>query len=324
MSEITGDAATGVQFDKVLSPTSTRRRRRRGLRGPNGELRVTPLLFMAIPLVLLITLTYYPVANLIWYSFTDWDGIALGKNFIGLNNYVSLFTNPQYFQVFTVSLYYFVASFFQMALALYFATILSFSTRFRNLFKGIIFFPYLLNGVAIGLMFLFFFRPGGTLDATLAGLGFGPASSHPLWLGNPGWVNISIASASVWRYTGLNFVLFLGAIQSIPDEIYEAADLDGANSWHKFRFIIVPGIKRIISLSFILAIAGSLSVFELPYIMTGGANGSSTFVITTVQQAFVFQRVGFASAMAVILLIVVLLVTFVQRRLVPDDDVALS
>ncbi|MHB1491167.1 MAG: carbohydrate ABC transporter permease, partial [Cellulomonas sp.] len=173
-------------------------------------------------------------------------------------------------------------------------------------------------------MFLLFFRPGGTLDATLAGLGFGPASSHPLWLGNPGWVNISIASASVWRYTGLNFVLFLGAIQSIPDEIYEAADLDGANSWHKFRFIIVPGIKRIISLSFILAIAGSLSVFELPYIMTGGANGSSTFVITTVQQAFVFQRVGFASAMAVILLIVVLLVTFVQRRLVPDDDVALS
>lgn len=324
MSEVTGDAATGVQFDKVLSPTSARLRRRRWLRGPNGELRVTPLLFMAVPLVLLITLTYYPVANLFWYSFTDWDGIALGKNFIGLKNYVSLFTNPQYFQVFTVSLYYFVASFVQMALALYFATILSFSTRFRNLFKGIIFFPYLLNGVAIGLMFLFFFRPGGTLDATLAGLGFGPASSHPLWLGNPSWVNISMAGASVWRYTGLNFVLFLGAIQSIPGEIYEAADLDGANSWHKFRFIIVPGIKRIISLLFILAIAGSLSVFELPYIMTGGANGSSTFVITTVQQAFVFQRVGFASGMAVILLIVVLLVTFVQRRLVPDDDVALS
>ena len=324
MSEISGDAATGVKFDKALSRTAARVRRRRGLRGPNGELRVTPLLFMAVPLVLLITLTYYPVANMIWYSFTDWDGISLDKNFIGLKNYASLFTDPRYFQVFFVSLYYFAASFVQMALALYFATILSFSTRFRNLFKGIIFFPYLLNGVAIGLMFLFFFQPNGTLDAALTGLGLGPSSSHPLWLGNPGWVNVSIAGASVWRYTGLNFVLFLGAIQSIPDEIYEAADLDGANSWHKFRFIIVPGIKRIISLSFILAIAGSLSVFELPYIMTGGANGSSTFVITTVQQAFVFQRVGFASAMAVVLLIIVLLVTVVQRRLVPDDDVALN
>ncbi|WP_375388263.1 carbohydrate ABC transporter permease [uncultured Amnibacterium sp.] len=324
MSEISGDAATGVKFEKVLSPTVARVRRRRGLRGPNGEFRITPLLFMAVPLVLLITLTYYPVANMIWYSFTDWDGISLEKNFIGLKNYVSLFTDPRYFQVFFVSLYYFAASFVQMALALYFATILSFSTRFKNLFKGVIFFPYLLNGVAIALMFLFFFRPGGTLDATLAGLGFGPASSHPLWLGNPDWVNVSIAATSVWRYTGLNFVLFLGAIQSIPDEIYEAADLDGANSWHKFRFLIVPGIKRIISLSFILAIAGSLSVFELPYIMTGGANGSATFVITTVQQAFVFQRVGFASAMAVVLLIIVLLVTVVQRRLVPDDDVALN
>ena len=324
MTEISGDAATGVKFEKALVSAAPRARRRRGLRGPNGEFRLTPLLFIAVPLVLLLTLTYYPVGNMIWYSFTDWDGISLEKNFIGLKNYVSLFTNPQYFQVFFVSLYYFAASFVQMILALYFATLLSFSTRFRNLFKGIIFFPYLLNGVAIGLMFLFFFRPGGTLDATLSGLGFGPASAHPLWLGNPNWVNVSIAGASVWRYTGLNFVLFLGAIQSIPDEIYEAADLDGANSWHKFRFIIVPGIKRIISLSFILAIAGSLSAFELPYIMTGGANGSSTFVITTVQQAFVFQRVGFASAMAVILLIIVLIVTFVQRRLVPDEDVALN
>jgi ABC-type sugar transport system permease subunit len=324
MSEITGDAVPGVAIEKALSHAASPRPRRRGFPGPKARSQMTPLLFLAVPLVLLITLTYYPVANMIWYSFTDWDGISLDKNFIGLKNFVSLFTNPQYFQVFFVSLYYFAASFVQMALALYFATILSFSTRFRNLFKGIIFFPYLLNGVAIGLIFLFFFRPGGTLDATLSGLGFGPADAHPLWLGNPQWVNISIAGASVWRYTGLNFVLFLGAIQSIPDEIYEAADLDGASSWHKFRYIIAPGIKRIISLSFILAIAGSLSVFELPYIMTGGANGSSTFVITTVQQAFVFQRVGFASAMAVILLIIVLLVTVVQRRLVPDDDVALN
>ena len=323
MTEISTDATTGVRIETSRNRAAVATRRRRGLRGPKGEFRPTPLLLLAVPLVLLITLTYYPVGNMIWYSFTDWDGISFDKQFIGFSNYISLFTNPQYFQVFTVSLYYFVASFVQMILALYFATILSFNTRFRNFFKGIIFFPYLINGVAIGLIFLFFFRPGGTLDAALSGLGFGPASAHPLWLGNPAWVNVSLAGASVWRYTGLNFVLFLGAIQSIPGEMYEAADLDGANSWQKFRYLILPGIRRIISLSFILAIAGSLSVFELPYIITGGANGSGTFVTTTIQQAFVFQRVGFASAMAVVLLIVVLLVTFIQRRLVPDDDVAL-
>ena len=104
MSEISGDAATGVKFDRALASTSTRARRRRGLRGPKGELRLTPLLFLAVPLVLLITLTYYPVANLLWFSVTDWDGISLEKNFVGLQNFVSLFTNPQYFQVFTVSL----------------------------------------------------------------------------------------------------------------------------------------------------------------------------------------------------------------------------
>ena len=115
MTEISGDAATGVKIEKALSRTASPTRRRRGLIGPNGRSRVTPLLFLAVPLILLITLTYYPVANMIWYSFTDWDGIALDKNFVGLKNFISLFTNPQYFQVFTVSLYYFAASFVQMA-----------------------------------------------------------------------------------------------------------------------------------------------------------------------------------------------------------------
>jgi multiple sugar transport system permease protein len=108
----------------------------------------------------------------------------------------------------------------------------------------------------------------------------------PQWLGDPSFVNASLAATSVWRYMGLNFVLFLGAIQSVPSEQYEAADLDGANSWHKFRFIILPSIRRILGLSFILAIAGALSAFEMPYVMTGGANGSETFVIQTVNTAF--------------------------------------
>lgn len=322
MTETIGDIdrPVGLEGGRVAN----RRGWRHGLRGPQGALRMTPLLFLLVPLALLVAFTYYPVVNMIWYSFTNWDGIDKDKNFIGLKNYISLFTEPRYFQVFFVSLYYFFASFVQMALALYLATILSFQTRFKGLFKGIIFFPYLINGVAIGFIFLFFFRPGGTLDAALGALGIGTKGSYPLWLGNPNFVNFSLAGASVWRYTGLNFVLFLGAIQSIPGELYEAADIDGASQWQKFRYIIAPGIRRIISLSFILAVAGSLSVFELPFIITGGANESGTFVTTTIQQAFVFQRVGFASAMAVVLLVIVLVVTAIQRKLVPDESVALS
>jgi ABC-type sugar transport system permease subunit len=273
---------------------------------------VMPWLFLAIPLALLITFTYIPVGNMIWYSFTSWDGLDQNKEVVGFENFVKIFTEPEYWQVFAVSLYYFAASFLQMGLALYFATILSFKTRFRSLFKGILFFPYLINAVAIAFIFLFFFRPDGTLDAVLSFVGLGDFSTQ--WLGNPDVVNYSLAGVAIWRYIGLNFVLFLGAIQSIPGELYEAADLDGANKWHQFRYIIAPGIQRIIS----------LSAFELPYIITGGANGSETFVIQTIQTAFVYRKVGLASAMAVILLIIVLIVTWIQRTVVPDEKVSLA
>lgn len=283
--------------------------------------RVTPWLFLLVPVGLLVLFTVVPVANMIWYGFTDWDGLDPVKEPVGLDNYVRIFTDPEMFRVFFVSLYYLVGAAAQLVLALYFATILSFRTRFRNFFKGVIFFPYLINGVAIGLVFLFFLRPGGTLDAVLAQLG---VAEPPQWLGDPSLANVSLAATSVWRYMGLNFVLFLGAIQSIPSELYEAADIDGATSWQKFRYIIAPGIRPVIGLSMILAVSGSLSVFEIPWIMTGGANGTTTFVIQTVQQAFQFSRFGLASAMAVVLLLIVLVLTWFQRRVFPDERVDLT
>lgn len=252
-----------------------------------------------------------------WYSFTDWNGFS-EKNFIGLENYITVFTDPEYFQVFTVSLYYFVATFAQMGLALYFATILSFKVRMKNFFKGVIFFPYLLNGVAIGFMFLLFFQPDGGLDTVLTFIGLGDLTAH--WLGNPDIINISLAGTSVWRYMGFNFIIFLGAISSIPNEIYEAAEIDGANRWHQFRYIILPSIKIIVSLNLILAISGALSAFEIPYIMTGGSNGSATFVIQTVDTAFKYGKIGLASAMAVILLFIVVIVTAVQRKFFSEED----
>ncbi|GAB3552004.1 sugar ABC transporter permease [Arthrobacter tumbae] len=317
MSQMTG--TTGGAPPTAGTPLEREARSSRTLK---KHRRITPYLFLIAPLALLITFTFVPAANLIWYSFTDWDGIDLEKEFVGLENYIEIFTEPEVFRVFFVSLYYIGASFLQMGIALYFATILSFNTRFRNFFKGVLFFPYLINGVAIGLVFLYLYQPDGTLDSLLKAVGLESATTA--WLGDPDAVNVSLAATSVWRYTGLNFVLFLGAIQSIPNQLYEAADLDGASKWQQFRFIIAPGIKRIISLSFILAISGSLAVFEIPFIMTGGANGSSTFVIQTIQSAFQFRQVGFASAMAVVLLLIVLIVTFIQRKLVPDDEVNLT
>ncbi|WP_456285835.1 sugar ABC transporter permease [Microbacterium sp. JZ70] len=283
--------------------------------------RLTPWFFLSGAVGLLLLFSYWPALNLLYYSVTDWDGLDLEKNFVGLENYIEVFTNPRIFSVFGVSLYYFAASFAQMAIALYFATLLSFSTRFSNFFRGVLFFPYLINGVAIGFVFLYLFQPGGTLDTVLSWFG---VAEPPQWLGDPEVVSYSLAATSVWRYTGLNFVLFLGAIQSIPGDLYEAAELDGASRWQQFWAIIFPGIRRIIGLSFILAISGSLSVFEVPFVMTGGANGSSTFVIETLSTAFSFRNVGLASAMAVVLLAIVLLVTWIQRLVFPDEKVDLT
>ncbi|MFJ9856139.1 carbohydrate ABC transporter permease [Streptomyces albogriseolus] len=293
---------------------TTRRTRRRARAG------VTPWLFLAVPLALLLTFTYAPIANMAAYSFTDWDGVSPELNWTGAENYTELLTRSELFEVFLVSGYYLVASVVQIVLALYFATVLSFNVRFRNFFKGVLFFPYLINGVAIGFVFLYFFQDGGTLDSVLRLLG---VETDHAWLGTPFSANTSLAGVSVWRYLGLNFVLFLGAIQSIPGELYEAAEIDGASRWQQFRHIIAPGIRPVLSLSVILSVSGSLSVFEIPYIMTGGATGTETFVIKTVKLAFQFNKTGLASAAAVVLLLIVLAVTWVQRRIVPDEKVDL-
>ena len=122
---------------------------------------------------------------------------------------------------------------------------------------------------------------------------------------------------------GFNIILFLGSIQSINPELFEAAQLDRANRWHQFRYIILPGIQRITALTLILAISGSIAVFEIPYIMLNGSNGSSTFVIETVKIAFNQNRVGYASALAIVLLGIVLVVTFIQRTIFKDEQVDL-
>lgn len=279
--------------------------------------RIIIILFLLVPVTLLLVFTYVPVANMFGYSMLKWNGFSKDKSFVGLENYIEIFTRPELFRVFGVSIYYFIGSFVQMGIALYFATILSFKVRFKNFFKGVLFFPYLINGVAIGFIFLYFFRPDGVLDLLLAAVGMEAYSQ--LWLGDRSFINGSLAFVSIWRYMGLNFILFLGAIQSIPSDIYEAADIDGAGSWNKFRYIILPSILPILSLSFILAIKGALSVFEIPYIMTGGANGSATFVIQTVDMAFKFGKVGLGSAMAVVLLSIILIVTGIQRLIIKDE-----
>ena len=279
--------------------------------------RVVTFLFLLAPMALLLVFGYLPVINMSWYSFTNWDGLTQSK-WVGLENYQALFTRVENYRVFGTSLYYFVGSFVQLTLALFFATVLSFKTRFSNFYKGVLFFPNLINGVAIAFIFLYFFRDTGSLNSLLRALGLG--SWAQLWLTNPALINYSLTGVSIWRYLGFNMVLFLGAIQSISSEIFEATDIDGASRWQQFRFIIFPTIRPVVYLNLVLALRGSLAVFEIPYIMTGGGNGSMTFVIRTVDTAFKFSKFGLASAMAIVLTLIIFLVTAVQSRLFREKE----
>ena len=126
------------------------------------------------------------------------------------------------------------------------------------------------------------------------------------WLGEPRVVNWSIVATSIWRYMGFMFVIFYGAIASIPSDIYEAAAIDGANAWQRFWFIIVPSIRQVIFVNLVINISGALSIYEMPYIMTGGANGTKTFLMNILDTAFKYNKYGVASSMSLGLLAVVL------------------
>ena len=164
----------------TLVPDASFRGQRRRSESKAARLRRTlvPWAFLLVPVGLLVLLTYVPAANMVGYSFTNWDGISKTSKIVGINNYTRVFTEPELFQVFFVSLYYLLGAFVQMGLALFFATILSFKVRAAGFFKGVIFFPYLINGVAIGMVFLYFFQPGGTLDTLLNGIGLGLSLIH--------------------------------------------------------------------------------------------------------------------------------------------------
>ena len=174
------------------------------------------------------------------------------------------------------------------------------------------FFPYLISGIAIGFIFKFFFTRGFVFDTILQWCGF-QLENLPYWLKDQSVNNWSLTATSVWRYTGQNMVLFIGAMMSVDSELYEAASLDGANKWEQFKHIILPSIKTIITLNVILSITGSLSAFEAPFVITTGANGTGTYFVIMNKIAHTSQKVGLASAMSVVLLMIIFICTILQN-----------
>ena len=280
-------------------------------RSRDGQKVFVMVAFMVIPLLLLFTFTYLPFAEMFGFSFYNMKYIGARK-FVGLKNYLKVFERDDCFGALKLSLYYMAGSIVQLVLSLYLATVLSFKVKGGSLFKGFMFFPYLINGIAIGFIFKFFYTRGFVFDTVLQWCGF-ELENLPYWLKDQSINNISLVGTSVWRYFGQNMVLFIGAIMSVDAELYEAAMLDGANRLQQFKYIILPSIKTIITLNVILSITGSLSAFEPPYVITSGANGTGTYFVVMHEIAHTQQKVGLASAMAIVLLVIIFIATILQK-----------
>lgn len=283
-------------------------------RSRKGQQILISIAFIAIPLLLLFVFTYLPFGQMVKFSFykMKYTTPADKRVFVGWKNYLDVFRRDDCFGALKLSLFYVVGAILQLVLALYLATILSFKVKGGNFFKGLMFFPYLISGIAIGFIFKFFYTRGFVFDTILQWYGF-QLDNLPYWLKDQKINNWSLVATSVWRYFGQNMVLFIGAIMSVDADLYEAADLDGANKFQQFIHIILPSIKTIVTLNVILSITGSLSAFEQPYVITDGANGTGTYFVIMNEIAHTSQKVGLASAMAVVLLLIIFACTILQK-----------
>ena len=212
---------------------------------------------------------------------------------------------------------YFAAHLLMIVVELAIAVILTGKLRAAKFYKTMVFMPYIINGVAISYAFSYFFSPiNGAFDAILKSVGL--ESFIRSWLSDPEVVNYVLAFVSLWKYSGYHIILFIAALQSVPQDILEAAKVDGANSLQMFRYIQVPAIMLMVDYVLFDNIRGALQVFDIPFVMTAGGPGyaSSTFTLYTIKTAFTFSNFGLASTMAVAIMFMIVIIYVVQNYII--------
>ena len=275
------------------------------------------MISLIIPVFLLVAFVMFPAFDLIRMSFTNWDGYSPESDFIGLGNYTSMFQNADLWQSLKNNAVYFAAHLCAIPVELAFAVLLVSKLRAAKFYKTMVFMPYIINGVAIAYAFSYFFSPiNGAFDAILDLLHLGMLSQN--WLSDPKIVNFVLAFVSLWRFSGYHVILFMAALQSLPQDVQEAARVDGANSWQMFKYIQIPAIMLMVDFILFDNIRGALQVFDIPFVITGGGPGyaSSTFTLYTIKTAFTFSNFGLASTMAVAIMAMIVIIYVVQNKII--------
>ncbi len=278
-----------------------------------GEHRAA-LAFVAIPVLGFLLFTLYPLGYSIYASFTDWNGLSAPK-FSGLKNYVTMFNDPYFLKSLWNTVFMMIAIPIGLALSLALALGMNRKMRGTTFFRTVYYLPVISSIAAVAILWQWAFNGDfGLINQVLALVGI----DGPNWLQNADTVKPALMLMAVWKGLGYSMLLYLAALQSVPRHLYEAAALDGANVWKQFLHITLPMVSPVTFFLLVTSIIGGSQIFVEVNIMTptGGPEFSSATIVWYIwQKAFDNLQMGYASAMSVVLGLLVFLVTFLQFRL---------
>ena len=269
--------------------------------------------FVAPNLVLFSLFNFRPLFYNAYLSFTDWNMISPIKEIVGLANYREVFASAEFHRVLLNTFVLTggsVAATLVLGLAL--ALLLNQRLKFRNAARSVLFAPYILSGAAIAVVWVYLFDPTYGLIRSLVAP-FGLVS--PNWLRDPNWAMLAVTIVYVWKNLGYTLVIFLAGLQAIPRELYEAASIDGANVWARFRHVTIPGLSPITFFLVVTSILFSFqNTFDIIHVLTRGGpvNATTTLIYYLYEQGFVAFNAGRAGVAAVVLFALLFIFTVVQ------------
>lgn len=258
-----------------------------------------------------------PVVAVVLTSFTEWTGFHLsGISWIGFRNYADLMDDPIFLRAFLHTIVFTIATTVLLnAVGLGLALLVNTKAPGTAFLKAVLFLPVLLSPVIVGLMWSGLLRGvGGGLNQFLDLLGL--INQPVFWLGDGRFALGALIVATVWQFAGYNMILYYAGLQNVPDSLLEAAELDGARSWAKFVHVVMPSLYHVASVVMLLNIIGGLRIFDIVYVMTRGGPSRSTEVLATYmyEQGFQLNAMGVASAIAVILVLLAVVVSAIRIR----------
>lgn len=274
-----------------------------------------PFMFLSPAMVIYGSFFIFPFLFSLYLSFMQWNLISPNKEFVGIDNYMALFADPVFWISLKNTVIYVLGTVpLSMILGLAMAILVEAAGRFREVYRFLFFIPVVASIAVVSIVWTLLFSPNNGLISNFLQV-FGVQG--PNWLNDPNWAMWALILVGVWKAMGYNMVLYIAGLKSIDRQLYEAAQIDGAGRWMQFRSITLPLLSPVTFFVMIVSIINSFQVFATIHIMTrGGPNNATNVLVYEVwQEAFQFFDIGKASALSMVLFLLVLAITVVQIRM---------